>query len=541
MRVWAPRARSLVVVENGSRTAMFAGAGRWWEGPALPIGVDYQLSVDGHAPQPDPRSRWQPEGVHGPSRTVEPRALGGDPLGFVAVPFERAIVYELHVGTFSEVGTFVGAIHHLDHLVALGVTHVELMPIAQFPGVHGWGYDGVAPFAAHAPYGGPSGLHALIHACHKRGLAVIVDVVHNHVGPEGNYLDQLAPYHSARHKTPWGDGINFDGDGSREVRRFFIDSALAWIADYHVDGLRLDALHAIVDDSPVHVVAELAAEVAALAGRLGREIVLVGEYDGHVPYLVDPRERGGFGLRGHWDDDFHHALHVLLAGETTGYYAKFAAPDALVRVLEDGYAGFGDRPRDRLVGFTQSHDQIGNRAGGERLVHLVGERRARIAAAILMVSPFVPMLFQGEEWAASTPFLYFCELSSPELRAAVRAGRASEHGAAGAIDPTSPRAHERSVLVWSELERDPHARMLSWYRALIEARLAIPTLRDPRAGATRASRRGALLDIARGDHALVVNLGDEPARAALGEVLLASEDLASAHELPPLACALVVR
>jgi maltooligosyltrehalose trehalohydrolase len=546
VRVWAPRASRLATIVHGAPAPMTPAGDGWWLGPELPAGTDYAIAIDGGEPRPDPRSRWQPHGVHGASRGVETSARTS---AFRPVPLDRAVIYELHVGTFAPAGTFAGAIDHLDHLVALGVTHVELMPVAQFPGTFGWGYDGVDLFAPHAPYGGPAGLAALIDACHARGLAVLVDVVHNHVGPEGNYLDRFGPYHDARYPTPWGAGIAF---GDAHVRRFLVDSALAWLEDYGADGLRLDALHAIRDDSPRHFVAELCDEVAALARRLGRPLVVIGEYDDH-----DPRVLTDWHLHAHWNDDFHHALHALLTGESHGYYQDFAAGTALAKVLHDGYAldgapsrfrggphghPFGDLPRDHLVAYTQSHDQVGNRARGERLVHLAGDGRARIAAAILLCGPFVPMLFQGEEWAASTPFVYFCDLADPALRDAVRAGRRAEHGADDAFDALDPATRDRSALRWLELGDGRHARMLRWYRALIEARATFAALRDPRPGATRMTRAGDVLRIARGDDlVLVANLGDAPARCDVRDPLLASEDLARGDELPPRSCAVVRR
>jgi maltooligosyltrehalose trehalohydrolase len=554
VRVWAPRARRLEIVRGDRRIEATAEAGGWWRGPVLAPDDDYAISIDGGDPRPDPRSRWQPAGVHGPSRWVEPRIAThrAPPL-----PLRDALIYELHVGTFTREGTFVAATTHLDHLIDLGVTHVELMPIAQFPGHHGWGYDGVDLFAAHAPYGGPPGLHALVRSCHERGLRVIVDVVHNHLGPEGAYLTQLGPYKTAVHKTPWGEAINLDAEGSGEVRRFLIDSALAWLAEYGVDGLRLDALHSLFDTSQRHFVAELVDEVRTLERRLERPIVLIGEYDDHDPHAVTERPHG-WGLDAHWNDDFHHAVHSLLTGEHAGYYADFAAPGTLEKVLERGYAldgchspfrgrahgrPYGDLPRDRLVAYVQSHDQVGNRGAGERLHHLCGIERAQIAAALLFVSPFVPMLFQGEEWAASTPFCYFADLESPELREAVRRGREAEHAAAGwttpPIDPLDPATRSRCVLPWAERVQPPHAQMLGWYRQLAAARRAHPELRDPAPGATRARRTGDVLEIERGALALVCNLGDAPARFS-GGVLLASRSLAG-NELPPLTCALVRR
>ena len=559
VRVWAPNARGVEVIRGEARTRAEREPDGWWRGPTLAAGDRYLISLDGGPPRPDPRSPWQPDGVHAASCWIDPCMLASPPVEFSPRPLRDAVIYELHVGTFSTRGTFVAAAEHLDHLVQLGVTHVELMPIAQWAGRHGWGYDGVDLFAPHSGYGGPSGLHYLIRECHRRGLAVLIDVVHNHLGPEGAYLPEFGPYLTARHRTAWGDAINLDGDGADEVRRFLIDSALHWLCDHGADGLRLDALHALRDDSARHFVAQLTAEVRAAGDRLGQRFTLIGEYDDHDPRAVTPEAEGGWGLDAHWNDDFHHALHALLTGERDGYYGDFAAPGTLAKVLRNGYAldggisryrggphgkPFGERPRDQLIAYTQSHDQVGNRGAGERLHQLAGLDRARIAAAILMVSPFVPMLFQGEEWAASTPFLYFAELESEPLRRAVREGRRAEHAAAGWTcdppDPTDPETRDASVLLWHELTQPPHAEMLAWYRALIAARRECPELRDPDPRSIEVSEAPAGLDIRRGPFTLRVNLSDAPARPASGTCVLASRPLV-AGALPPVSCALFQR
>jgi maltooligosyltrehalose trehalohydrolase len=432
------------------------------------------------------------------------------------------------------------------------------MPVAQFSGTHGWGYDGVDLFAAHAPYGGPDGLRALISACHQRGLAVIVDVVHNHLGPEGAYLPELGPYKTSRHDTPWGEAINLDGEHSAEVRSFLIESTRVWLREYGADGLRLDALHALVDDGEHHFVAELTAAVRALEHELGRPLVLIGEWDEHDPKAITETAAGGWGLDAHWNDDFHHAVHALLTGEHGGYYQDFAARDTLAKVLRDGYAldgarspfrgrphgmPYGPRPRDRLVAYVQSHDQIGNRAAGERLHQLCGLERAKIAAALLFVSPFVPMVFQGEEWAASTPFCYFAELESEELRDAVREGRKAEHANDAswdrAPDPTDPATRAASVLRWDELARPPHAEMLRWYRDLIALRRMHANLRDPSPASTVVTieRDGGVLRIGRGAHTLIVNLAGPPIDLRGAEVVLTSSLVPGT--LPVASCAIV--
>jgi maltooligosyltrehalose trehalohydrolase len=438
------------------------------------------------------------------------------------------------------------------------VTHVEILPVAQFPGKHGWGYDGVDLYAAHAAYGGPAGLHELIGQCHARGLAVLIDVVHNHFGPEGAYVDELGPFHTDQHATPWGPAINLDREGSAEVRAFLIDSAIGWLRDYGADGLRLDALHALRDDSKLHFVAELTDAVRELEVELHRPLILIGEWDDHDPVAVAARGAGGWGLDAHWNDDFHHAVHALVTRERGGYYVDFAEPGTLEKILTRGYAldgghspfrgkphgrPFGDLPRDRLVGYIQSHDQVGNRAAGERLHQLCGTDRTKVAAALMLTSPFVPMLFQGEEWAASTPFLYFTDLGSDELRKAVREGRAKEHGLTGwsdeVPDPTSPASRDHSVLRWEERDEAEHADMLGWYRALIALRHEHPPLRDPAPGSVEARTRDGAIEIDRGPFRVVANLSDRSIAIA-GDVVLASRE-PSNGKLPPESCAILRR
>ncbi|NVB78882.1 MAG: malto-oligosyltrehalose trehalohydrolase [Kofleriaceae bacterium] len=558
--VWAPRARRVEYVIDGRLVSAVARDGGWWDSPLVEPGRHYAISLDGGPPRPDPRSVSQPEGVHGPSCWIDLGAMGPAPTMKPApVALRDAVIYELHVGTFTEGGTFESAIAQLDHLAALGVTHVELMPVAQFSGGHGWGYDGVDLFAAHTPYGGPRGLRELIAQCHARGLAVLVDTVLNHFGPDGAYVFEFGPYRTDRYKTPWGDAVNLDGEGSREVRRFLIDSALTWLRDYGADGLRLDAVHSLYDASERHLIAELVDEVRALEKTLGRPLVLIGEYDEHDPNVVTERARGGWGLDAHWDDDFHHAVHALVTNETNGYYADFADRDALRGIVERGYwldgrlSGFrggphgkpyGVLPRDRLVAYVQSHDQIGNRAAGERLHELAGVKRAMIAAGLLFASPFVPMLFQGEEWAASTPFCYFAQPESADLANAIREGRRKEHAASGwtsaPIDPIDPATRDRCVLRWPERDTGDHRKMLAWYRSLITARRAHPGLRDGAPSSARLVRDGDVLRLERGRLALVCNLSEQALQADLGgEVVTATEGLASNRELPPLSCALV--
>ncbi|MFP3940369.1 MAG: malto-oligosyltrehalose trehalohydrolase [Thermoanaerobaculia bacterium] len=520
-RVWAPRsAAGVELVLRGERRAMEAAPDGWWEvsAEAAP-GDEYAFLVDGEGPYPDPRSPYQPEGVHGPSRLVDHESLpgaagerdpgldrgpesrvGGDELQWNPPPLASGVVYELHVGTFTPDGTFDAAIGRLDHLVDLGVTHVELMPVATFPGSRGWGYDGVDLFAPHPAYGGPEGLARLVDACHRRGLAVLLDVVYNHLGPDGNYLGVFGPYFTGRYRTPWGEAVNLDGAGSDEVRRFFVDNACHWLGRYGIDGLRLDAVHAFHDRSALPFLEELALEVEALAARLGRHLVLVAESDLNDPRLVRAREAGGFGLDASWSDDFHHALHALLTGERQGYYADFGRLEQVAKALTEAYVYTGERsgfrgrrhgrspgglPGHRFLGYLQNHDQVGNRARGDRITHLVSPERARVGAALVLTSPFVPLVFQGEEWGASTPFQYFTDHQDPELAEAVRQGRRREFAAFGwdpeaVPDPQSEVTFRRSALDWDERHREPHSATLAWYRDLVRLRRRRPELTDGR-------------------------------------------------------------
>ncbi|MDQ2688843.1 MAG: malto-oligosyltrehalose trehalohydrolase [Chloroflexota bacterium] len=518
---------------------MTAGDGGWWAAPIeLAPGTDYAFAIDGGEPLPDPRSPWQPGGIHGPSRTVDHGAFAWTDAGWRAPPLASGAIYELHVGTFTPAGTFDSAIERLPELVELGATHVELMPVAEFSGERGWGYDGVDLYAPHHAYGGPDGLKRLIDAAHGIGLAVILDVVYNHLGPAGNYLDRFAPYFTDRYTTPWGRAVNYDGPGSREVRRFVVDNALTWLRDYHVDGLRLDAIHSIFDGSERHILRQLRDEVRSLEAEVGRPLLVTVETDRVDPRLVRATDAGGHGLDAAWNDDFHHALHSLLTGERMGYYADFGEMAQLADALERGSvrrsnAGDADPGLrgDRLIGFAQNHDQIGNRARGERLVHLVGRGRAKIAAAVLLTAPFVPLIFQGEEWAASTPFLYFSDHRDPGLAEAVRAGRRSEFAAFGwhpdeIPDPQDAATFRASVLRRDERAEPERADMLAWYRALLALRRSRPALADPRLSEVgcRHDAAAGWFVMERGDTAVALNLGPEAACLDLaGELLLASE------------------
>jgi maltooligosyltrehalose trehalohydrolase len=531
-RVWAPIASAADLVLDDGRHPMTAEHGGWWRADReLAPGTDYGFALDGADDVlPDPRSPWQPNGVHARSRTVDHAAFRWTDAGVRPVPLADAVIYELHIGTFTPAGTFDGAIERLDDVAALGVTHLELMPIAEFSGDRGWGYDGVDLFAPHHAYGGPDGLRRFVDAAHARGLAVLLDVVYNHLGPEGNHLGRFGPYFTDRYRTPWGPAVNFDDRGSHEVRRFVIDNALSWLRDYHIDGLRLDAVHAIFDMSAVPIGEELTAAVHALGDELGRPLVVIAESDLNDPRLVRSVACGGFGMDAAWADDVHHALHVALTGETGGYYADFTDPAMLARALSEPYVYDGrfaptrdrrhGRPAgpiggDRFVAFLQNHDQVGNRARGERIAHLVGDGRVRIGAALLLTAPYVPLLFAGEEWGASTPFPYFAGHEDPDLAEAVRKGRRSEFAAFGwspedIPDPQDPATFRAATLDWLERERDPHAGLLAWYGELIALRRSEPSLRDGDRAGVRVEGDGiGCLAVRRGPIRVVANLGSE--------------------------------
>ncbi len=549
--VWAPYAASVDLVLRDSRQAMKRGDDGWWrvDHPRT-SGLDYAYSIDGGRPLPDPRSAWQPGGVHEFSRVVDHRAFRWTDERWQAPPLPAAVIYELHVGTFTAKGTFDAVIERLPHLAALGVTHLQLMPLAEFEGDRGWGYDGVDLFAPHHAYGGPEGLKRLVDACHARGLAVLVDVVYNHLGPMGNYLGQFGPYFTDRHKTPWGPAVNLDAAESDEVRRFFCDNALMWLRDYHVDGLRLDAVHAMIDTSAVPFLEQLATEVAELEAHLGRHLVLIAESDKNDPRVVRPWEIGGFGLHAQWSDDFHHALHAVLTGERVGYYSDFGAIADLATAFQQPYVYAGrhsayrrrrhGRPTDGLSGhrflaYAQNHDQLGNRAQGDRMCHLANAARERIGAALVLTSPFIPLLFMGEEWSASSPFQYFVSFLDAGLNRAVHEGRQREFAAFVSSDqplpdPSDPATFARSKLRWEETQARPGRAMIGWYRRLIDIRRRMAALTNGRLDLvdTRFNEEAKWLVIERGPVTVVCNfdlqaqdIALKPGRSNL--VLLASQ------------------
>jgi maltooligosyltrehalose trehalohydrolase len=531
-RIWAPGRRSVDVVADGHRLALQQQEGGWWEivDVAARAGTRYGYSLDGGDVRPDPRSPSQPDGVLGLSEVIDHSAYAWGDDAWRGMPLTGAVLYELHAGTFSPQGNFEGIVEHLPHLVSLGIDAIELMPVAEFSGNRGWGYDGADLFAPHHAYGGPAALKRLVDACHSAGLGVVLDVVYNHLGPVGNFLSEFGPYFSDRHHTDWGAAFNFDGPASDEVRRFVVDNALMWINDYHFDGLRLDAVHAIVDQTPLHLLEQLGQEVEALGAELNRVTFVIAESDLNDPRLVRSRDAGGYGLAAAWADDWHHALHTALTGERTGYYEDFGSLELLGKALRQAWVFDGkwsahrqktrgrkaaDLSSHSFVIAVQNHDQVGNRAAGDRLGGLVDEGTLKAAAALLLTAPFTPMLFQGEEWAASSPFQYFTDHTDPELGKAVQEGRRREFAAFGwppeaVPDPQDPASFDRSKLLWDEIDEPFHRRMLDWYRGLIELRRRLPVPRE-------ASVAGIRVQVDEDARRLVFERGGLSVRVNLGE------------------------
>jgi maltooligosyltrehalose trehalohydrolase len=463
----------------------------------VPSQARYSYLLDGKKKRPDPASRYQPEGVHGPSQ-VWCNSFDWTDSSWGGLPLTDAVFYELHVGAFTPEGTFDAIIARLPSLKLLGITLIELMPVAQFPGERNWGYDGVYPYAVQNSYGGPAALKRLVNACHREGIGLAVDVVYNHLGPEGNYLSDFGPYFTDRYKTPWGNAINFDDSYSNEVRRFFIENALYWIAEFHVDALRLDAIHAIVDNSAKRFLEELTERVAERSLQLGRKVHVIAENDRNDARSLGPPEAGGLGLDSQWNDDFHHSIHALVTGERDGYYQDFGTMCDLAKAYKEGFVYSGqyssfrrrshgsssiDTPCYQFVVFGQNHDQIGNRAQGERLSQLVCFETLKLIAGVVLLSPFVPLLFMGEEHGERAPFQYFVSHDDSHLLENVRQGRRKEFeqfGWQGDIpDPASEDTFNRSKLCWEDREKGPHRRLLAFYTELLRLRKAIPALSNP--------------------------------------------------------------
>jgi maltooligosyltrehalose trehalohydrolase len=550
-RVWAPDVPSAEVEVAGQRYPMADDAEPgWWRAsvPGTGADVDYAFRLDGGDPLPDPRSLRQPFGINGFSRTYDHSSCRWTDRGWRGGPLHGSLIYEMHIGTFTPEGTLDAAIGRLDHLHDLGVDTVELMPVASFPGRHGWGYDGINLWAVHEPYGGPDGLKRFVDACHARRLAVLLDVVYNHVGI-GNRLGDFGPYFTEAHVTPWGPAVNLDQPGSDEVRAFLISNALMWLRDFHLDGLRLDAVHALEDHRALHFLEQLASEVQALAARLNRDLVLIAESDANDPRLVTSREAGGYGLTAQWSDDFHHAVHAAVTGERQGYYCDFGSMAALEKTLtrvffHDGsWSAFRGRshgrqvdvfrvPAHRFLGYLQNHDQVGNRATGDRIAASVSPGLLKVGAGLVLTAPYTPMLFMGEEWGADTPWQYFTDHIDPGLARAVADGRRAEFAAFGwppgdVPDPQDEATFLRSKLDWSQLDADGHREVLAWYRELIALRRARPELTDPRLDRVRADYNEAerWLVLHRGRLRIVVSLCSSPGRLPLareGTAILAA-------------------
>ncbi|MER6942792.1 malto-oligosyltrehalose trehalohydrolase [Nonomuraea sp. NPDC000554] len=543
--VWAPKATAVEVDVLGGRRPMTSGERGWWrtEVPEAAHGTRYGYVLDGDGPYPDPRSRRQPDGVFGPSAVYDHARYTWSDHEWTGRDLRGAVIYELHVGTFTQAGTFEAAVEKLEHLVELSVDFVEVMPVAPVPGGRNWGYDGVDLYAVNETYGGPDGLKSFVDACHRMGIGVLLDVVYNHLGPSGNFLHPFGPYFSGFDGSYWGEAVNLDGPGSDEVRRYFIENALQWLRDFHLDGLRLDAVHALHDKRATHLLAELAEEVDALACSVGRPLSLIAESDLNDPRMVRSLDAGGLGMTAQWDDDVHHALHAAVSGEAHGYYSDFADLSALAKVLtsgvlhDGGYSSFRERshgrpyagvPGHRLVAFLQNHDQIGNRPLGDRLPMPA----LKLGAGLLLTSPFTPMLFMGEEWGARTPFLFFSDHVEQELRDGEGGRRQREFDGFGYVwdapDPSDEETFQQSKLDWDELKEEEHWSLLCWYRDLIALRKALPELSDPRLDRVRIDTdpAGNWLVMWRGSLCVVVNFSEESVTLPInvGAVLLASDE-----------------
>ncbi|NBE94154.1 malto-oligosyltrehalose trehalohydrolase [Nonomuraea sp. KC401] len=543
--VWAPKATAVEVEVMEGRRAMSPGEGGWWSAdvPEAGHGTAYGFVVDGGGPYPDPRSRRQPEGVFGQSAVYDHGRFTWSDHDWKGRDLRGAVIYELHVGTFTPEGTFAAAAEKLEHLAELCVDFVELMPVAPVPGGRNWGYDGVDLYAVNETYGGPDGLKTFVDACHRAGIGVILDVVYNHLGPSGNFLRPFGPYFAGFEGSYWGEAVNLDGPGSDEVRRYFIGNALQWLRDFHIDGLRLDAVHALHDKRAKHLLAELSEEVDALACSVGRPLFLIAESDLNDPRMVRAPEAGGLGMTAQWDDDVHHALHCAVSGESHGYYQDFARLPALAKVLTSGvlhdgtYSTFRGRahgrsyagvPGHRLVACLQNHDQIGNRPQGDRLPIPA----LKLGAGLLLTSPFTPMLFMGEEWGARSPFLFFSDHVEPHLRETEAERREREFvgfwPAWDAPDPSAEETFLASKLDWSEVKEEAHWSLLCWYRDLIALRKALPELSDPRLDRVRVETdpHGAWLIMWRGSLAVLVNFTPDSVTLPLtpGTIVLASDE-----------------
>ncbi|MFW7381153.1 MAG: malto-oligosyltrehalose trehalohydrolase [Oligoflexus sp.] len=495
--VWSPQCKSmkLIISQDGSTQefSLNKNSDDMWT-HSVQISTDkpcfYQYRIDDDQIVPDPCSHFQPQGIDGPSELIDHSSFSWNDQNFTPPPWQKAIIYELHVGTFTAGGQFVDIINKLDYLLELGVTHIELMPVTTFSGNYGWGYDSVFPFSPHAAYGRPEELKKLVDTCHQKGLAVILDVIYNHFGPNGNYFGSFAPYHTHRYQTPWGDAINYDDDYSDQVRQMVIKNVDMWLSDYHFDGLRLDAIHAIFDQSATHILEEINQHVKILDQKLNKTHFMIAESDLNDPKVIRPLEDWGYGFQAQWSDDYHHAIHSYLTGEQTGYYADFGRLSDISKALQKGFIYDGNHAKSRkrkhgralhncsprqLITCIQNHDQVGNRARGERLSQILTPDQLKLAAGLNLLAPTTPLLFQGEEWGASSPFLYFTNHQDPELATAVREGRIREFVSFGwkkedIPDPQEALNFDLSKLQWEEKEWDDHHEILSWYKKLLKLR-----------------------------------------------------------------------
>ncbi|HUR10340.1 MAG TPA: malto-oligosyltrehalose trehalohydrolase [Flavitalea sp.] len=499
IRVWSPLSSSVdIVLRNDRKIPMQKADMGYWYATTNEItpGSFYKISIDGKDPLPDPASLSQPEDVHSWSSAVDVNDFNWTDNSWKNVPQEQYIIYELHTGTFTPSHKFSGIIDKLDHLKELGITAIEVMPVAQFPGDRNWGYDGVFPFAVQHSYGGARGLQELVNKCHQKGIAVILDVIYNHIGPEGNYLANFGPYFTQKYQTPWGKALNFDDAWCDGVRDYFIENALMWFRDFHIDALRMDAVHAIKDFGSTHIIKEIRQHTDVLAKNIGRNFYLIAELDLNDPVFINPYEKCGYGADAQWVDEFHHALRVASGQPRDGYYSDFDGVGDLAKSFTDAYVYDGQfsQHRKKLFGkktynsghqfivFSQNHDQIGNRMLGERSSQLVSFEMCKLMAAAVFISPYLPMLFMGEEWAESNPFLFFISHTDKELAAIVNKGRKEEFSyfnwQGEPPDPRLENTFTSSMLQWELLEKAPHNTMMNYYKELIALRKRLPALRN---------------------------------------------------------------
>lgn len=549
-RVFAPEAAKVRIrfpdLGQPDREMQRRPRGYWELGTRdIPAGTNYLISVGDGEFRPDPASRFQPQGVHGPSQIWDHGTFAWTDAAWAGIALEEAILYEIHPGLFTPEGTLDAIASKLPHLAGLGVNAIEIMPVNQFPGARNWGYDGAYPYAVQDSYGGPDALKRLVDACHARGIAVMLDVVYNHLGPEGNYLGEFGPYFTDHYRTPWGRAINFDGPWSDQVRDFFVENALYWLREYHIDGLRLDATHQMYDMSATHFLAELEERVAEFSARTGRRRFLIAESDLNDPSIITDRDAGGYGMQAQWLDDFQHCVDALLRGEQSGYRRDFGSPDQLIQAFREGFVYAGEycpsrqrrfgassalRPPGRFVAFIQNHDQIGNRPWGERLNAIIDGEAYKLATGTLFLSPYIPLLFMGEEYAEARPFQFFGDYGDPQLSEAVRRGRREEfaflHTCDEVPDPIARETYEGCKLDWGCLEREPHRTVLRFYKRLIGLRKSLPALaRLDRAGMEMTVSSGTCFflrrrslgtgDVPAGEIAAFLNYGAEAARCAL--------------------------